>query len=150
MTSVEPPRSQLETNFMIGNYAETLNIRNQAAKHIINQFVQQHIGANAPIFSIPSSEDETFALDEDEDEDEKQDKDEGDPASRVGGKICIIGAGVAGLYTAMIFDSLGIDYDILEANPDRVGGRLFTYRFNGKAGRDAPVNDPKRYDYIGE
>ncbi|KAK0672657.1 putative L-amino-acid oxidase precursor [Cercophora samala] len=45
-------------------------------------------------------------------------------------KVCIVGAGVAGLYIAMILDSLNISYDILEANPNRVGGRCYTYRFS--------------------
>lgn len=61
--------------------------------------------------------------------------------------ICIVGAGCAGLYTAMILDTLDIPYEILEAN-DRIGGRIFTHRFNGEAGEKAPVNDPARYDYI--
>lgn len=44
--------------------------------------------------------------------------------------VCIIGAGTAALYTAMIFESLGISYQIVDADtPDRVGGRLFTYHF---------------------
>lgn len=51
--------------------------------------------------------------------------------------VCIIGAGAAGLYTAMILESLGIKYRLLEAS-DHVGGRLFTY----KAFKDA-----KPYDY---
>ena len=46
--------------------------------------------------------------------------------------VCIIGAGPAGLYTAMIFESLGIKYQIVEANKEeRIGGRLYTYRFPG-------------------
>ena len=46
--------------------------------------------------------------------------------------VCIIGAGPAGLYTAMIFESLGIKYQIVEANTkERIGGRLFTYHFPG-------------------
>jgi len=60
--------------------------------------------------------------------------------------ICIIGAGAAGLYTAMILDSLDIRYEILDAS-ERVGGRLYTHRFNGEEGRNAPLNDPKRYQY---
>jgi NADPH-dependent 2,4-dienoyl-CoA reductase/sulfur reductase-like enzyme len=44
-------------------------------------------------------------------------------------KVCIIGAGAAGLYAGMIFDTLGIDYDILEAQPNHIGGRLLTYTF---------------------
>ena len=61
--------------------------------------------------------------------------------------ICIVGAGCAGLYAAMILDSLGIEYEILEAN-DRIGGRIFTHRFNGEEGRNAPINTPARYDYV--
>ena len=47
-------------------------------------------------------------------------------------KVCIVGAGIAGLYIAMILDDLQIpnlEYDILEAS-DRVGGRVYTYRFS--------------------
>ena len=44
------------------------------------------------------------------------------------GKVGIIGAGIAGLYLAMLCDCLGIDYDILEAS-DRAGGRVYTYQF---------------------
>ncbi|KAG1747906.1 uncharacterized protein EDB91DRAFT_1235818 [Suillus paluster] len=48
------------------------------------------------------------------------------------GTVGILGAGVGGLYTAIMLDSLGIKYEILEAS-DRTGGRLFTYHFpNGK------------------
>lgn len=48
--------------------------------------------------------------------------------------VGIIGAGAAGLYAALILDSLGpkISYEILEANPmiDRKGGgRLYTHQF---------------------
>ncbi|KAK7686113.1 hypothetical protein QCA50_010925 [Cerrena zonata] len=61
--------------------------------------------------------------------------------------ICIVGAGAAGLYAAMILQDLGIEYEILEAS-DRVGGRVFTHRFNGDVGYDAPRNTPERYDYF--
>lgn len=60
--------------------------------------------------------------------------------------ICIIGSGVAGLYAAMILDSLNIPYEILEAD-NRIGGRIYTHRFNGDTGKNAPVGDPARYDY---
>jgi hypothetical protein len=44
--------------------------------------------------------------------------------------VGVIGTGTAGLYTAMIFESLGIDYHLIDADaPGRVGGRLFTYHF---------------------
>ncbi|KAK3368443.1 hypothetical protein B0H63DRAFT_565133 [Podospora didyma] len=57
-------------------------------------------------------------------------------------KIGIIGAGAAGLFTAMILDhlnekyQLNAKYEILEANTDdRLGGRLFTYYFKDKEGK---------------
>ncbi|KAI2464211.1 FAD/NAD(P)-binding domain-containing protein [Annulohypoxylon bovei var. microspora] len=49
-------------------------------------------------------------------------------------KVCIVGAGIAGLYIAMILDSLEVPeltYDILETN-SRVGGRVYTHRFSEK------------------
>ena len=61
--------------------------------------------------------------------------------------ICIIGAGIAGLYTALILDDLGVQYEILEAS-DRVGGRLLTHRFNGEVGYAAERDTPERYDYF--
>lgn len=47
-------------------------------------------------------------------------------------RICIVGAGVAGLFIAMILDSLeipGLEYDLLEAS-DRAGGRMLTHHFS--------------------
>jgi hypothetical protein len=65
-------------------------------------------------------------------------------------KVCIIGAGAAGLFTAMLFDYLNahsevagfqVEYDIFEASAENnaargalpsngIGGRLFTYNFS--------------------
>ena len=47
------------------------------------------------------------------------------------GRVCIIGAGAAGLYTAMMLKFLGAtNVDILEAS-DRVGGRCYTQALSG-------------------
>jgi hypothetical protein len=66
---------------------------------------------------------------------EKGPKEDGDST-----KVAIIGAGVSGLFTAMILQwlnenavgddtkSFNVDYDILESSAS-VGGRLFTYSF---------------------
>jgi monoamine oxidase len=51
--------------------------------------------------------------------------------------ICIIGAGAAGLAAALMLQSLGKPFEILEAS-NRIGGRCFTYSFS---------NPPKPYDY---
>lgn len=69
-------------------------------------------------------------------------------------KVCIVGAGAAGLFTAMVFDwlkekckteeklsDLNISYDIFEANSEeRLGGRLYTYKF-------PPTNEYTRGDH---
>ena len=46
-------------------------------------------------------------------------------------KIGIIGAGCAGLYTAMILESLGLDFEIIEAS-NRIGGRLHTRKMGAR------------------
>lgn len=61
-------------------------------------------------------------------------------------KVGIIGAGAAGLYAAMLLDSLGIDYDILEGS-GRIGGRIYTYRFDQNAWDKAKPDEPDYYDY---
>lgn len=48
--------------------------------------------------------------------------------------VCIIGAGVSGLYIAMMLDSLGIKYDLTEGS-SRIGGRLYTHYFPKNAGK---------------
>lgn len=47
--------------------------------------------------------------------------------------VGIVGAGMAGLYTGMILDSLKIRYHIIEAS-DRIGGRVYTHRFTDDPG----------------
>lgn len=42
--------------------------------------------------------------------------------------VGILGAGVGGLYTALILQSLNVSCEIIEAS-DRTGGRLFTHKF---------------------
>lgn len=61
-------------------------------------------------------------------------------------KVGIVGAGAAGLYSAILLDSLGIDYDIFEAS-GRIGGRIYTYRFDQAAWDNANPESPAYYDY---
>lgn len=63
-------------------------------------------------------------------------KTEGEP---VIGMVGILGAGAAGLYSAMILESLGIKCEILEAAP-KPGGRLHTHYFD-------EGQDPTKYQY---
>ncbi|KAJ5472631.1 Oxoglutarate/iron-dependent dioxygenase [Penicillium desertorum] len=56
-----------------------------------------------------------------------------DPPLDENTKVCIIGAGIAGLYIALILQDLGIPnlcWDILEAHRDRIGGRIYTHHFS--------------------
>jgi len=74
----------------------------------------------------------------------------GSPPARAPRKVAvgILGAGAAGLYTAMIINSFNdpnLSCEILESNlgceavpPRRGGGRLYTYHFDGG----------KKYDYF--
>jgi hypothetical protein len=64
-------------------------------------------------------------------------------------KVCIVGAGAAGLFTGLIFDYLykatggafNVGYDIIEAaGKDRVGGRLYSYYFDN-------TTSPGPHDY---
>jgi hypothetical protein len=115
------------------------SVRGEAAKLAINHVLNVH----APILDgTPGPQ-----VPIDPHNDDRSTKLPGDGSERVPGPICIVGAGCAGLYAAMILDSLGLDYEILEAS-ERIGGRILTHRFNGDKGRDAPINDPMRYDYV--
>lgn len=54
-----------------------------------------------------------------------------------GERVGILGAGIGGLYSALILQSLDIPFEIIEAS-NRVGGRLYTHKFeNGR-----------KYDYF--
>lgn len=57
-------------------------------------------------------------------------------------RVAIIGAGVAGLRTAMLLQHMGIPYKIFEAS-DRPGGRVYTYEFASKP----PGNPQGNHDY---
>jgi len=54
-------------------------------------------------------------------------------------KIGIVGGGIAGLYAAYILTYLEIDYEILEANHERLGGRVYTHYFSKQ--------NPPNHDY---
>ena len=52
------------------------------------------------------------------------------PRAVAGEPVGILGAGVGGLHTAVILQSLNVSYEIIESF-NRTGGRLFTYKFPG-------------------
>jgi len=61
--------------------------------------------------------------------------------------VIVLGAGVAGLLAAKILQSAGYHVTILEANGNRVGGRIKT--FHCEEGQDAPFLDKNLYAEAG-
>jgi NADPH-dependent 2,4-dienoyl-CoA reductase/sulfur reductase-like enzyme len=61
-------------------------------------------------------------------------------------KVGIVGAGAAGLYAAILLESLDIDYEILEGS-NRTGGRIFTHRFDQAAWAASRPGEPDYYNY---
>jgi len=66
------------------------------------------------------------------------------PSSKL--KIGIIGAGSAGMYAALLLRDIGVDADVevMEANPDRIGGRMYTYHFDQKKDGNGNQEKPKK------
>ncbi|RWS21774.1 hypothetical protein B4U80_14104 [Leptotrombidium deliense] len=46
-------------------------------------------------------------------------------------KVGIVGAGLTGLYAALLLNALGINNEIIEAS-HRIGGRIYTYHFDSR------------------
>ncbi|WP_438489864.1 flavin monoamine oxidase family protein [Streptomyces sp. S186] len=62
-------------------------------------------------------------------------------------RILIVGAGIAGLVAGDLLTRAGHDVTILEANANRVGGRIKT--FHTAKGRPSPFTDPAQYAEAG-
>ena len=61
-------------------------------------------------------------------------------------KVGIVGAGASGIHAGMILESLDIDYEILEGS-SRIGGRLYSHRFEEAAWNKSNRGEPDYYNY---
>lgn len=61
-------------------------------------------------------------------------------------KIIVVGAGIAGMLAAKLLSDYGHEVSIIEANDNRVGGRIKTF---GEPGRKSPFRDKEQYAEAG-
>ncbi|POX65203.1 flavin-binding oxidoreductase [Streptomyces sp. Ru62] len=76
---------------------------------------------------------------------------DGLPRQRAGGpkSVLVIGAGPAGLVTAWLLKRAGHRVTVLEANGNRAGGRIKTFRRGGHERAAQPFADPRQYAEAG-
>lgn len=109
------------------NNPENISFRALAARYLIKQAVERFRNSIPPGANIPLPPDGALPVKYSH------------GSTFLKSPVCIIGAGMAGLYAAMHLDKMGIDYEIFEAS-DRPGGRVYTHHF-------PETSEKKTYDY---
>lgn len=64
-------------------------------------------------------------------------------------RVLVIGAGPAGLLAADLLNRAGHEVVVIEANGNRVGGRIKTFRKGGHENGEQPFADPRQYAEAG-
>jgi monoamine oxidase len=75
--------------------------------------------------------------------------DDGLPAAKHPKKVLIVGAGMAGLSAGLLLKQAGHDVTIIEANGNRIGGRIKTFHYDPKVQKTPPFSDPRQYAEAG-
>jgi monoamine oxidase len=75
--------------------------------------------------------------------------DDGLPRTTRPRRVLVIGAGMAGLVAAHLLRTAGHRVVVLEANGNRLGGRLKTFRHDPARGVTTPFADPRQYAEAG-
>ncbi|NYI08274.1 FAD-dependent oxidoreductase [Allostreptomyces psammosilenae] len=75
--------------------------------------------------------------------------DDGLPPTSRPAKVLVVGAGIAGMTAAWLLRRAGHEVTIIEANANRVGGRIKTYGTDTGLGPDSPFADPLQYGEAG-
>lgn len=76
--------------------------------------------------------------------------DRGLPKTNNPKKVLVVGAGIAGLVAGLLLKQAGHQVTIIEANGNRIGGRIKTFRVGPEtAGKPAPFSDAHQYAEAG-
>lgn len=76
--------------------------------------------------------------------------DRGLPKTNNPKKVLVVGAGITGLVAGWLLEQAGHQVTIIEANGNRIGGRIKTFRAGPEtAGKPAPFSDPHQYAEAG-
>ena len=75
--------------------------------------------------------------------------DDGLPKTKQPKKVLIVGAGMAGLTAGLLLKQAGHEVTIIEANGNRIGGRIKTFRHHPAFSPKAPFADRRQYGEAG-
>ncbi len=75
--------------------------------------------------------------------------DDGLPRTERPLRVLIVGAGMAGLSAAYLLKQAGHEVCLIEANANRIGGRVKTFRDDPRRGMSSPFSDPLQYAEAG-
>jgi monoamine oxidase len=75
--------------------------------------------------------------------------DDGLPITRRPLRILIVGAGIAGLTAGLLLERAGHHVTLIEANGNRIGGRIKTFRLDPEQSPLPPFADPRQYAEAG-